>query len=125
MYRFLIDECLSPDLAAVAREEGHDAAHVAHRGWAGSSDPVVVDRMLEGDWTLVTNNGRDFRRLLAGVDLHAGLVVLIPNLRASGQIDLFRAALGFLRDRQDLVNGLLEVYSAEDIRVSNLPPEAV
>lgn len=123
MYRFLIDECLSPDLAAVAREAGHDAAHVAHRGWAGSPDPVVVNHMLEGDWTLVTNNGRDFRRLLAGVDLHAGLVVLIPNLRASAQVELFRAALGFLDGRRDLVNGLLEVYAPDDIRVSNLPPE--
>jgi hypothetical protein len=33
--RFLIDECLSVQLVAVAGEAGHEAHHVAHVGKAG------------------------------------------------------------------------------------------
>jgi hypothetical protein len=36
--RFLIDECLSIDLVAIAGQCGHEARHVAHAGRAGWKD---------------------------------------------------------------------------------------
>ena len=59
--RFLIDECLSVDLVAVAGECGHEAQHVARVGRAGWKDWNVVRYASEGDFILVTNNASDFR----------------------------------------------------------------
>ncbi|MGE0282678.1 MAG: DUF5615 family PIN-like protein, partial [Rhizobiaceae bacterium] len=41
--KFLIDECLSPDLAKLARERGFaESSHVRWLGLAGSKDHVVT-----------------------------------------------------------------------------------
>lgn len=89
--RFLIDECLSVDLVAIARQAGHDAHHVAHVGKAGWKDWNVVGYARDGDFVLVTNNASDFRHLYATQPLHAGLVILIPNVGRVLQQRLFKA----------------------------------
>ena len=104
--RFLIDECLSVDLATVAGESGHEARHVAHVGRAGWKDWNVVRYARDGDFVLVTNNASDFRQLYAAQPLHAGLVILIP---AVVQQKLFRAALDELAVIGEPVNRVLEV----------------
>jgi predicted nuclease of predicted toxin-antitoxin system len=81
--RFLIDECLSVQLVAVAGEAGHEAHHVAHVGKAGWKDWNVVHYAREQYFVLVTNNAADFRKLYAAQPLHAGLVILIPNVNGS------------------------------------------
>ncbi len=65
--KFLIDECLSPELAAIAREEGFHSMHVTWIGLQSKSDRAIVQHAVEDDWVLVTNNAADFRRLLAQV----------------------------------------------------------
>jgi predicted nuclease of predicted toxin-antitoxin system len=52
--RFLIDECLTVDLAAVARRAGHDAHHVAHVGRAGWKDWNVVRYAPTPNWNFFT-----------------------------------------------------------------------
>jgi len=42
----------------------------------------------------VTNNARDFRKLMADAELHAGLIVIAPNVRPIAQSELFERALG-------------------------------
>ncbi len=91
--RFPIDECLSVDLVAVAGECGHEARHVAHVGRAGWKGWNVLRYAAQGDFVLVTNNASDFRQLYAAQPLHAGLVILIPNVGRALQRKLFRAAL--------------------------------
>lgn len=54
--RFLIDECLTVDLVAVAGQLGHEAHHVAHVGKAGWKDWNVARYASDGDFVLVTNN---------------------------------------------------------------------
>ncbi len=107
--RFLIDECLSVDLVAVAGQAGHDAQHVAHVGKAGWKDWNVVRYASDGDFVLVTNNASDFRRLYAAQPLHAGLVILIPVVNRVLQQKLFRAALDELAIIGEPVNRVLEV----------------
>jgi hypothetical protein len=53
---FLIDECLTVDLVAVAGESGHEARHVAHVGRAGWKDWNVMHYASDRDFVLVTNN---------------------------------------------------------------------
>jgi predicted nuclease of predicted toxin-antitoxin system len=122
--RFLIDECLSVELTGVANEAGFEAHHVAHRGLAGAKDHQLRPVLLDEHFTLVTNNGRDFLKLLAEVELHPGLVIVIPNVRIAAQAALFRAALEFFQGREDLeelINKVLEVHAEDDVRVYDLP----
>jgi predicted nuclease of predicted toxin-antitoxin system len=71
--RFLIDECLSIDLVAVAGEAGYEAQHLAHVGRVGWKDWNVIRYVGEGDFILVTKNASDCRQLYAAQLLHAGL----------------------------------------------------
>ncbi len=110
----------------MARSRGHVAEHVTHMGWRGTPDHVLVREMSDGDWTLVTNNGRDFRKLAASLDIHAGLIIFVEQGDRDHQMKLMGAVLDYLAAREDLVNGLLEVRTEDDIRYSPLPsPEAV
>jgi predicted nuclease of predicted toxin-antitoxin system len=107
--RFLIDECLSVALVAVAAEAGHEARHVAHIGRAGSKDRDIVRYAAAGDFVLVTNNAGDYRRLYAAEPLHPGLIILIPNVRRASQRRLFRGALAQLAVIGEPVNQVIEI----------------
>ncbi len=107
--RFLIDECLSVDLVPIARQAGHEAQHVAHVGMAGWKDWNVLRHAAEGDFVLVTNNATDFRRLYATQTLHAGLVIIVPNVIRREQHRLFQAALDELATVGEPINRVLEV----------------
>jgi predicted nuclease of predicted toxin-antitoxin system len=123
--KFLIDECLSIDLVSVASQAGHEAQHVAHVGKAGWKDWNVAAHAAEGDFVLVTNNASDFRRLYAAQTLHAGLVIIIPNVNRMVQQQLFRGALDELAKFGEPVNRVLEVdIEGDDVtfKLYDLPP---
>jgi hypothetical protein len=60
------------------------------------------------EFTLVTNNAVEFRRLLPHEAIDTSLVILIPNVMPSVQRALFSPALDFIGDR-DLLNRAIEV----------------
>jgi predicted nuclease of predicted toxin-antitoxin system len=123
--RFLIDECLSVDLVAVAGQCGHEAQHLAHIGRAGWKDWNVARYASDGDFVLVTNNASDFRLLYAAQLLHAGLVILIPTVNRVVQQKLFRAALDELAIIGEPVNRVLEADLDGDeltLTLYDLPP---
>ncbi len=107
--RFLIDECLSVDLVSVANRVGHEAQHVAHIGKAGWKDWNVLRHARYGDFVLVTNNAVDFRRLYADEPLHAGLVIIVPNVGRIVQQQLFSGAHEELSQLGAPINRVLEV----------------
>lgn len=124
-FRFLIDECLSPELAQIAVEAGHlESTCVRDRGLAGTKDWQLIEVVVAGDFTLVTHNAVDFRgggpgRLggqHARQPIHAGLVCLgsIWPLDLNRQRALFQIALDELVSTDDLVNQALEVFEGED-----------
>lgn len=123
---FLIDECLSPELASSAHREGYEALAVRDRGWTGLRDHELVELAFENDLVLVTRNARDFRGssptgtsgLLRKVKVHPGLVCL-DSERNEGfdiqkQLRLFDVALEEVKGADDLVNQVLEVTEEED-----------
>ncbi|OYW52552.1 MAG: hypothetical protein B7Z29_19205, partial [Hyphomicrobium sp. 12-62-95] len=60
--KFLIDECLSPELARLAHKRGYgESSHVTWLGRTGAKDWELVRFIAELDWTLVTRNSFDFR----------------------------------------------------------------
>jgi Domain of unknown function (DUF5615) len=86
MTRLLTDECLSAELALIARERGHhEASHVVWIGKSGWKDWDLKQVLLDEDCVLVTWNCKDFRGpknapgskgVLADLPLHAGLVCI-------------------------------------------------
>ncbi len=113
---FLIDECLHPLLVEVAHEHGCEAHHVTHLGMSGWKDYQLLQPVQERDFTFVTNNARDFRGLYQSLPLHAGLIILLPNVSTERQQRLFRAALESIQ-AGSLVNEVIEV---NEIRVGDL-----
>ena len=109
--RLLIDECLHETLVGVAHAAGIDAVHVNHLGLNGQPDWALAQRIQQDEFTFVTNNRTDFVRLFGKMDLHPGLIVLVPNVAPAMQRALFFAALQYLSKRE-LVNAVLEVSLA-------------
>lgn len=106
--RFLIDECLHESLVGVAHAAGFEANHVNHLGLSGKPDWELADRIVAEEFTFVTNNRVDFIRLFGKMELHAGLIIILPNAVPDVQQALFRAALQFVQ-RKDLMNAVIEV----------------
>ena len=76
---------------------------------------------------LVTNNAGDFRKLYAAQPLHAGLVIIIPNVNRQWQQELFRGALDELARFGEPVNHVLEVdIDGDDMTFAfyEFPPSA-
>lgn len=124
-FRFLVDECLSPELVQMAVKAGHvESTCVRDRGLSGTKDWKLIEHAVAGDLTLVTHNSVDFRGggpvKLGGEHakqpIHAGLVGLnsVHTLDLWQQLDLFQIALDELGALDDLVNQTLEVFEQED-----------
>jgi len=111
--KLLIDECLHTSLVTVAHEAGYVCGHVNFLGLGGYKDWQLMTKIREEDYTLVTNNRTDFTALYANEEMHAGLVLILPNITPSRQQELFRAALSHI-GKWDLTNAVLEVDFAND-----------
>ena len=127
--KFLIDECLSPTLVEIGINAGFECTHANYRDLRGAGDPEIFNAAIAGDWTLVTNNAKDFRPddpaspgkkpLYVGISVHAGLICLnipdMPEKMPGGHGALvheryFNAAIDNLPNRPpDLINKILEV----------------
>ena len=127
-YKFLIDECLSPELAEMAVQRGHgESTCVRNRGWSGLKDYQLIQRVVAEDFTLVTCNSVDFRGKGPGelggehanLDIHAGLVCInseVP-LDLDLQLELFQAALEVLEAEEDLVSKAFDLFHQENGQV--------
>jgi predicted nuclease of predicted toxin-antitoxin system len=107
--RFLIDENLSPALVEPARERGFEAMHVNHLGLRTETDWDLLKLIAEQDWVLVTNNAIEFRGRYRDIELHPGVVFLLPSVRRAEQLRLFEAALHHVGIDGDIVNRALDV----------------
>jgi len=119
--KFLIDECLSPELVALAQARGfHESTHVTWLGMRSRKDWTIVRRAVEISFVLVTNNTADFTALYGREEIHPGLVCLnvAPGLMSLDvQRALFRLALDRLGDVEP-VNEALEITLTADGRVT-------
>lgn len=136
--RFLVDECLSVELARLAWSRGYQASHLRDLGHLKKKDGQLAPVIFGGDWCFVTKNARDFRGPddakgsageYAGVDLHAGLVCIHgppEGFTKVEQLEAFAVALDQIeRHGGDPTNLLVEVaWGAEGIayEVAEFPP---
>jgi predicted nuclease of predicted toxin-antitoxin system len=109
--KLLIDECLHTSLRDIAHAAGHIADHVNYLGLGGLKDWELMSRILENDYTFVTNNRSDFLDFHGQEALHPGVIIIVPNVTPDLQQELFRAALKHIGAR-DLTNTVVEVKYA-------------
>ena len=117
--RFLIDENLSPELAARARARGYEAMALRDLGLLTERDWDLLRVVERDDWTLVTNNVREFRsRYRTHASLHAGVVFLQGVSGLLAQMNAFEAALDDIDHSHDLINTevLVECLGPENTR---------
>lgn len=119
MIRFLVDECLSPSLAEAARARGYDATHVVWLGRGSADDREVTRIALERDYIVVTNNARDFRRIYGRLEVHPGLVLVLPDLPGAQQRRYFLAIVEFIDARPDVVNRIVSIDRAGVITIED------
>ena len=95
--KFLIDECLSPSLATIARSRGFgQSTHVTWLGLRSRQDWALVRRAIRDGYVLVTNDRADFTALIERHRRHPGLICMTVAhglMRLEVQTRLFELAL--------------------------------
>jgi predicted nuclease of predicted toxin-antitoxin system len=125
--RLFFDECLSPALARRLNASGlHDAVHPLDVGRRGEPDRKVLERCLAEDRVIVTENARDFRKLVGQVELHPGLIIL-PAVDREGTWRFLQKVFDFLGSSGDpmqvMVNHVVEIDQSGSITITTLPVE--
>jgi hypothetical protein len=92
--KLLLDEMLSPDIAAQLRSRGHDVEAINGSDHETLPDPQVMDLAREQQRALVTNNLRDYRPLhheavISGGPGHHGMVFM-PSAYRRRRADIGR-----------------------------------
>lgn len=100
--KFLIDECLSPTLATIARERGFpESTHVTWVGLRSRQDWAVVRRAVADGYVVVTQDTADFTLLMEREAMHPGLLCMTVAhglMSLEAQQALFAHALAWIAD---------------------------
>ena len=119
--RFLIDQCLSAELASHLAAAGHDAVHVANCGLSRADDAEILARAATEGRVLVSAD-TDFGGLLAARDVTVPSVVLFrrrTRRRPHEQAMILLTNLAAIEE--DLEAGAVGVIEDTGIRVRRLP----
>jgi predicted nuclease of predicted toxin-antitoxin system len=119
--KLLFDANLSPEVARLLSEVGHDAIHVQDIGLLSAPDPEILQAAADDGRILITADS-DFGALLALGSLASPSVVLLRSadqLRPAGQASLIIVNLPAIAD--DLERGAVASLTTERLRVRALP----
>jgi len=119
--KFLIDNALSPIVATVLREAGHDAVHVRDRGLHAAKDEDLFDLAVGEDRILVSAD-TDFGTLLAKRAAARPSVVLFrhgADHRPRVQVEILLSNMPNLTEA--LAQGSLVTIEPTRVRIRRLP----
>ena len=118
---YVVDTNLSPRLAALLRDAGHDAVHVRDIGLRTASDDEIIDYAISTD-RIVISHDTDFGTLLAYRELSKPSFILIRSsdpVDVDDQARLIVANLDAMSD--DLETGAIAVFARGRLRIRRLP----
>lgn len=119
--KLLLDANLSPEVARLLREAGHDAIHVRDIGLLSAPDPEIMQAAAKEGRILLTADA-DFGALLALGSLAAPSVLLLrsaDHLRPAEQAELI--AVNLPQIAEDLEKGAIVSLTRDRLRVRELP----
>ena len=119
--RFLVDNALSPRLAALLQDAGHDAVHVLGRGLEGSSDQEIIEIAAAERRAVITVDA-DFSRILALGSLTRPSILLLRGplpRRSSAVADLILKRLAMVA--KSLERGSIVLITPDRTRIRELP----
>lgn len=111
--RFLVDQCLSADLASALADAGHDVIHLRDLEMQRAKDPEVLD-LARSDRRILVSADTDFGTLLARTG--ATRPSVIPFRRTSGRHPSAQAAL-LLGNLAQITDALGSGAVLEEIRL--------
>lgn len=119
--RFLVDNALSPVVAATLSAEGHDAVHVRDYGMQTATDEEIILKAAAED-RIVVSADTDFAAILAVRDASGPSLILF---RSNADRRPLRQAATILRNLPSieghLQRGAIVTVEAARIRVRQLP----
>ena len=119
--KLLLDANLSPEVARLLSEAGHDAIHVRDVGLLSAPDPEILQAAGREGRVLLTADA-DFGALLALGSLASPSVLLLrsaDHMRPSEQAELIAANLPSISE--DLESGAIATLARDRLRVRQLP----
>jgi predicted nuclease of predicted toxin-antitoxin system len=119
--KLLLDANLSPKVARLLKQAGHDAIHVGDIGLLSAPDPEILQAAAKEERVLLTADS-DFGALLALGSLASPSVVLLrsaDHLRPFEQAELIAANLPPIT--KDLEKGAIASLTRDRLRVRELP----
>jgi len=119
--KFLLDANLSPEVARLLKEAGHDAIHVGDIELLSAPDPEIMQAAAKEDRILLTADA-DFGALLALGSLASPSVLLLrsaDHLRSNEQAELIATNLPQITE--DLEKGAIVSFARDRLRVRELP----
>ena len=119
--KLLLDANLSPRVARLLKETGHDAIHVADIGLLTATDPAILLAAAKEERVLLTADS-DFGALLALGSLASPSVLLLrsaDHLRPNEQAELMATNLPQIAE--DLEKGAIVSLTRDRLRVRELP----
>jgi predicted nuclease of predicted toxin-antitoxin system len=120
--KFLIDECLTKRLVSVAKKYAYWAQHVGQsKKLNGTSDWDLLRTITDQDFIFVTNNAKDFIPLYQKLNIHNGLIVIVPSCSKKKQSELFADALRRLSVEPDIINKIMFVELDGRITIEDWP----
>lgn len=115
--RFLVDENLSVKLPGMAHQRGFEATHVVHLGLSNWKDWSILEVVEKNNWILVTNNAVEFRSRYRAINLHPGVIFLLPSVRRAQQLMLFEVVLDDIAINPDLANQAIDAVFQPNIGI--------